>query len=400
MRRRRYLRAAGAAGAIGLAGCSALPFDFGSGSPLRGLHERARPVVSLAAGPDGVYAADVPASGETLLVGLSLRSVDTRWERRLLTDGSALEMWRDGDRLLAMNGDSLIVTEAGFSTETWRRGGATVPIVTDDTAFLRSVRDVTYIEGLDLASGSIEWSVELDGTTSIPSTRAPRALAGDRLVTSDTRQPLRTRATSDGTVLWETETTFGVRVAATEDAIYGIEDPRSSHSVVHRVDPGDGASTETWAGPPRRLNLAVTTESVVVFSAGDEPGLLAGLDPETLAERWRVEGIHTWPEWLGPETVLALDADEGVVELDPSTGDRLWSRPLEHASVPVVAWTDTIVAIATASAIECRTRADGQRRWQFSVPESDTDSPVSITTTPGTIGYASGETVRVFETQG
>lgn len=401
MRRRRYLRTAGAAGVAGVAGCSGLPFGFGSDSPLRGVHERDRPVVSLAAGPDGVYAADVPAGGETRLVGLSLGSVETRWERRLLTNGSALEMWRVGDRLLAMNGDTVIVTEAGFSTETWRRSGATVPVVADGTAFLRSVRAVTYIEGLDLASGGIEWSIELEGRPGVPPTRAPRAIAGDRIVISDTRRPLRTRARSDGSSLWETETTFEVPVAATTNGIYAIERPSSDQAVVHRLQPADGASTHTVNVAGRRLNVEATRETVVIFSQGEDPGVIIGLDPETLAERWRIEEVRTRAEWLGPETVLVVDSEEGVVELDPRSGERRWSSTLEQTTAPALAWTDAVVAIATPGSIECRARDDGQRRWQFSVPEPRANAPpVSVTTTPGVIGHAVAQTVRVFGTQG
>lgn len=401
MRRRRYLRVAGAAGVTGVAGCSGLPFGPGADSPLRGSHERDRPVVSLAAGPDGVYAADVPDGGETLLVGLSLGSVKTRWERRLLTNGSDLAMWRVGDRLMAMNGDTVIVTEAGFSKETWRRSGATVPVVADGTAFLRSVRAVTYIEGLDLDSGGIEWSIEIDGRPGVPPTRAPRAIAGDRIVISDTRRPLRTRARSDGSSLWETETNFEIPVAGTPEGIYAIERLTADQAVLHRLQPADGSSTHTYDVAAERLNVEVSRETVVVFSKGTEPGVIMGLDPETLAERWRVEGVHTRTDWIGPETILAVDSEEEVVELDPGTGDRRWSSTLDQETVPALAWTDAVVAIATPDSIECRDRQDGEQRWQFSVPEPDSDAPpVSLTTTPGVIGHAVGQTVRVFGTEG
>jgi outer membrane protein assembly factor BamB len=390
----------GLAGVTGFTGCADLPLLGDTSPPLRGVHERQRAIAGLAVGPDGAYVAEMPTGGETQLIGLSLETADTRWERSLLASGKEFEMWRRGEHLLAMNGQTLIVTEAGFSEQTWRRHGATSPVVTEDTVFLRSVRDVPYVEALRLATGGIVWSVQIGGDLPIPPTRAPRAIAGERIVISDTDRPLRARDRSDGSLLWKTETPYMIPVQATETAIYALSSAQRSEVTVHRVAPRDGASESRSTFDFRRLRLVLTEEHLIGLVQTEDTHRVVGMDQTSLEERWRVENLQTSPDWTTSAALFGKDDSDRLLEIDPITGEPRWIVALETSTIHDLAVTDSLIGVATPGSVRCFARQDGTHRWTASVSEADAEEPTpAITATQGVFVHASGPSVRVFSAE-
>lgn len=400
MRRRRYLGLAGGAGLTWLTGCANLPLVDDDSPPLRGIHERERAIAGLAVGSDGAYIAEVPTAGETQLIGLSLEGAETRWERSLLASGRDFEMWRRGEHLLAMNGQTLIVTEAGFSEQTWRRNGATRPVVTEDRVFLRSVRDVPYVEALRLATGEIVWSVQIGGDLPIPPTQAPRAIAGDRVVISDTDRPLRARARSDGSLLWETDTSYMIPVRATETAIFALSRPRTGEVSVHRVSPADGASTSSATFDFRRLRLLRADGGLLGLVQTEDTRTLVGLDQTRLEERWRIEHLRTDPGWARSDAMFGLDDSDRVLEIDPRTGEPRWAVALDASTIHDIAVTESVIGVATPGSLLCFSREDGTQRWAASVPEAAAEDPSpAITATPQAFVHAAGSSVRIYSAE-
>lgn len=401
MRRRRYLGIAGVTAATGLSGCPTLPLLDDDSPPLRGIHERERPLAGVAAGPGGAYAAEVPTAGETQLVGLSLETVELRWERALLASGRDFQMWRQGDHLLAMNGQTLIVTEAGFSEQTWRRQGATRPVVTEETVFLRSVRDVPYVEALRLASGGIVWSVQIGSAElPIPPTQAPRAIAGDRVVISDTDRPLRARSRSDGSLLWETDSTYQIPVAATDTAIYALSKSQSDQVTVRRLSPEDGAPTSEASVDYPRLRLVVTGDALLGLVQAEGTRHLLGLDQSTLEERWRRENIQTHPNWASADAIFGIADSDQLVEIDPTTGDPRWTASLDTSPIHDLGVTASVVGVVTNGSVQCFSREDGTRRWQDSVSEADPENPSpALIATPEAFVHTAGSSVRIYSAE-
>lgn len=398
VRRRRYLQLAVGGGLSTLAGCGAVPF-FGEEGPLRGQLQRERPVAAVAAGPDGGYAVDVPDAGETALVGISLSNATKQWERDLLASGRQFRMWRRGDRLLAMNGRTLIVTEAGFSSESWRRTGATEPVIDDGVAYLRTVRGGrTFAEALRVETGSPEWSVQLESPELVPATQAPRALTSGHVILSDVRRPLRARTISEGEPRWETDQIFEIPIAATEESIYAVA-PGDGTRTLHRVDPMDGRTTPL-ASMDASLVVPHTTEgALIVRQAGGKGPVLVGRDPASGSERWRLQDAHTQRDWLRPDGLLATLTEARLTELDPRSGSRRWTSTDETAPVQDIAWTADVVAVARAGRLVCRDRSDGQVRWRVSVPQAEPDAQApAVAASSDAVLHAVGDTVRVYET--
>lgn len=400
MRRRRYLGIAGLSAATGLSGCANLPLLGADSPPLRGIHERERPIAGLAAGPDGAYVAEMPTAGETQLIGLSLETAEIRWERALLASGRDFEMWRQGEQLLAMNGQTLVVTEAGFSEQTWRRNGATRPVVTEDTVFLRSVRDVPYVEALRLATGGIVWSVQIGGDLPIPPTQAPRAIAGDRIVISDTDRPLRARDRSDGSLLWKTDATYLIPVTATDAAIYALSRPQTGQVAVHRLSPADGAAKSKATFDFRRLRLVVAGDELLGLVRTERTRSLLGLEQTTLEERWRLENLQTHSDWATTDAIFGTDDSERLLEIDPTTGDPRWMAPLDTSPIHDLAVTESVIGVATPGSLQCFSREDGTPQWQDSVSEADPEDPSPVVTaTPAAFVHAAGSSVRVYSAE-
>lgn len=398
VRRRRYLQLAAGGGLSSLAGCGSLPF-FGEGGPLRGRLQRDRPVAAVAAGPDGGYAVDVPDAGETALVGVALSNATKRWERDLLASGRQFRMWRRGDRLLAMNGRTLIVTEAGFSSETWRRTGATEPVIDDGVAYLRTVRGGrTFAEALRIETGSPEWSVQLESPELVPATQAPRALTPELVILSDVRRPLRARTIAEGEPRWETDQLFELAIAATEDSIYAVA-PGDGSRTLHRVDPADGRTTPLTSMEASRVVPQATETALIVRREGGERPVIVGRDPGSGSERWRLRDARTQRDWLRPDGLLATQPEATLTELDPQSGTRRWTSTEETAPVQDIAWTADLVAVARAGRLICRDRRDGRVRWRVSVSEAapDAQAPAVAATTDAVV-HAVGDTVRVYGT--
>ncbi|MFB6131840.1 MAG: PQQ-binding-like beta-propeller repeat protein [Halanaeroarchaeum sp.] len=397
MHRRRYLRAVGLAGLTGLAGCNSVPFT-GGGGPERGQYGTERPVAGLATDATTAYVALRPQAGQTRLAGVGLADAERQWVRELAASGDAFRMWRRGDRLLALNGRTLIVTEAGFSTQTWRRSGATEPIVVDTTAYLRTVRaGRTYVEALGLATGEAAWSIELETRGPIPATQAPRAAAGDRLFLTDVDAPIRARSRADGSRLWQTTESFGVPIAASDRAAFAVR-PTDGGAELHRVALGDGRTALLDQTGAMELRPTVLGGVLLVIEGHDGRTDLVGRAGDSGVEQWRRRNVTVAPSWLGPDASFIVDADGELVELATDLGVERWTRPLPDLDAIQLAWSDSVVALATPGRLRCFSRDDGSKIWARSVPEAAPDSPTQILGATGeVVVHAVNDTVRIFD---
>jgi outer membrane protein assembly factor BamB len=386
-------------GLSGLAGCGGLPF-LGETGPLRGRLQRDRPIAAVAAGPDGGYAVDVPDAGETTLVGIGLDDAATRWERELLASGRQFRMWRRGDLLLAMNGRTLIVTEAGFVADSWRRTGATEPVIADGIAYLRTVRGGrTFAEALELETGAPAWSVQLESPELVPATQAPRAVTEELVILSDVRRPLRARTIPAGEPRWETDRAFELAIATAGDYVYATA-PADGARALHRVSAADGQSTRIDTSSADRVVPVTVDDSLIVRHEGGNATALVGRDPRTASERWRLADALTHRDWLRSDALLARLPGSRLTELDPRTGSRRWTTGEVTAPIVDLAWTTELVAVARRGTLRCRDRSDGEVRWQVSVPQAQSEAQLpTVSATDDAVIHAVGDTVRVYSVE-
>ncbi|MFB6104528.1 MAG: PQQ-binding-like beta-propeller repeat protein [Halobacteriaceae archaeon] len=394
MNRRRYLQAIGGGATALTAGCQAV---FGTGSDDRWQYRHQSPVADLAVGPDGVYVAGVPAETTTGLAGVGLAGGDERWHRDLTVSGSQLAMrWRAG-HLLVQNGRTLIVTAASFTDRSWRRQGATPPVLADGTAYLRTVAaGTTWLEAIDLASGATTWRVDVSNGDRIPETQYPHARAGDVLAVTDRRFPLTGRSLTDGSVTWRTDHPTGSLVAATGDTFFvGMEGVQQATITAY-----DGATGErhtiTETDAPTAVP-AVVDDVLRVRVTGGATTTTIVYDADTRQRRWVAEGHRGPATWTTPTTVYAIDDTDRLVAFDAGDGTLRWRTSLPAFDrLPRIRMTDTNVVVDAGGTLQALAREDGHRRWRRRLPtEPRTRYPLAVGT--DTVVYATERTVHAVD---
>ncbi|WP_456599923.1 outer membrane protein assembly factor BamB family protein [Blastococcus sp. SYSU DS0616] len=267
----------------------------------------------LVGSPQGVRGLD-PATGEE---AWHYTRANARLCGLTATDGVAVAVFRTEDRC-----DEAVALDAGTGVRAWTRNvdfRADATLSSTDRIVL--ARSPTGIVTLDPTAGGIRWRyAPPEGC------RLLRSAAGDAGVAvlqqcagSDTAQ-LELLDGFDGAPHW-TRDLPGSDGGTTE--LVGADQLVTVRlgDEVQLLSAADGSLLATLAAGPGSAVRASATDTAVLVSAG---GTLTALDPESARPLWTAPATGVPGEATADgTTTLPVPTSDGIVHLDPGTGDEL-----------------------------------------------------------------------------
>lgn len=282
----------------------------------------------------------------------------------------------------------LVALDLMTGAELWRRKtGASVrnaAAVAGDVVVIGRADGV--VEGLEVESGELRWSVDLgEGLTANQSVLHAAPAVADGVIYIGVHRRFAAIDASTGEVLWQRDPADGLTLSSLAAAAVGDE------IVVGTVARG---------------------ESGLFVWARDSPGLFAGFAGLT-RERWRTSastaiGAHASPVIDG-DSVYVANAMGAVVALDITSADEHWRAPIIAAGE----WDYGIVATPALSAgklfvptqydrLAALDTSDGSIVWTLEVAESPL-RPSHTRTVTGAVGASpvvSGDVLWVGASDG
>ncbi|SDF34377.1 outer membrane protein assembly factor BamB family protein [Halorientalis regularis] len=259
------------------------------------------------------------------------------------------------------------VSEPGTAWQRLPDGGsvAEAPVVDDGTVY--AVCDDDSLLAVDLESGAVEWTVDLDGEASTP------PVVTDRLAVVGTDDGVVAVHTSDGEEQWTAAGEITSLVAA--DEIYA----GTTESVLS-LSKHTGRQQWRTALDARVTDLAVGDGTVY---AATRDGIVAVPDGDGDA-RWSADAPGRTPR-VSLGSVVVASGRDGIRALDPETGDERWCDETSSGS-STVAVAHGRVYQTTVEAVRALDEGTGDQEWRTLVDATTGPSVVGETLYVGTDG--------------
>ncbi len=307
-----------------------------------------------------VIAGEVAISvGEHSVYGFDLASGEKRWT--LNRNGGPPAMPAVGEvggrRVLVFtdqsesSGTALVGVDLGSRRELWRtpldavsRSGVTVD---GGAAFVGDAKGNLY--GIDLATGSVEWTATAAGSIDAPPAAAEGRVFAVARDTSNGRVQVLAVDQSGGDKAWE----YAPRVPGTGASAAAVSEGRvffgSSDRIVRALGVEDGS--EAWGSLANAFFSPVTSPAVVggdVYIV-DASGGLYRIDAATGGRVWDFQmndlAVRSSPVVSGSTVLVGLN-DGRLAAVDVGSGNLVWQSAKSSGFIgPIAVGSDTLVAL-------------------------------------------------------
>jgi outer membrane protein assembly factor BamB len=292
--------------------------------------------------------------GDTVVVGSCnglVHGVDEatgapRWRYDATRDGGRPEFHGAplvaGDVVLLASDDRaaggvghVYAVEASSGSVRWKtrigRGSMADLVRQDGRVYAVTLDDV--LVAMDLASGKEEWSFRAGPPLdpSFLSLQNAPAVVGDRVYFGGADGVLYALSASSGALLWKSAVGSRILtpvVAVADELCFGTRDGR-----LLLASSSNGAlGAEIQTGQVPFGPLALTGDSLLVYGAEGDSGVLNAFDASLAARRWSRRAPRGWSSsrplsWRG--AILAGDETGELVALAVGDGSVLWARRLD-----------------------------------------------------------------------
>jgi outer membrane protein assembly factor BamB len=258
----------------------------------------------------------------------------------------------------------------GTPVEQWRIAGSPTtgePVAVGDVVYVASGGGgVGHISAIDVATGSITWSIETDDIA----LGVTLAVSGKSVFVGTNSGELLALVAASGTEQWTFQAAdqLGSPVVAS-----GVVYAGDRAGNLYAVDAATGALV--WQAETGSFGASPAVANGMVIAGGGQDSVLYAFDAETGKEIWQVadgSGVGASPV-ISDGSLFIIGPNTTLLALDLATGVERWRVDIDAAGglgdcFPAVA--NGVVYVVDASALHALDAATGVEIWAYATPSA------------------------------